>query len=191
MAMRKIEVIGICGSPRRGNTETLVRSALKGAAKVGAKTELVLLKDLRLEMCDGCLQCDETGVCHFNDGMNEINEKLAGASGFIIGTPARWSLLSGNLKVLLDRTNPLAKPERLRGKVAAIIAVGQSIESEDEKSIEKSAKSLEFYCSNAGIDVIGRVLGYNSLEENDIEKDKDTIIKCEKLGEKLANSIRI
>lgn len=189
--MRKIEVIGICGSPRRGNTETLVRSALKGAAKVGAKTELVLLKDLRLEMCDGCLQCDETGVCHFNDGMNEINEKLAGASGFIIGTPARWSLLSGNLKVLLDRTNPLAKPERLRGKVAAIIAVGQSIESEDEKSIEKSAKSLEFYCSNAGIDVIGRVLGYNSLEENDIEKDKDTIIKCEKLGEKLANSIRI
>jgi multimeric flavodoxin WrbA len=180
-----VKIIGIAGSPRKGNTEIMVRKALEGAREAGAETEIILLRELQLEMCDGCLQCDETGKCHFDDGMNEINERLAEADGFIIGTPARWSLLSGNLKVFLDRTNPLAVPERLKGKVAGIIAVGQSPKDEEEQSIQKAAESVEYYCSNAGIEVIGKVLGFNALNEGDVEKDTEVLEECKKLGRKL------
>lgn len=185
-----MKIIGIVGSPRKGNTEVAIRAALKGAKEAGAETEIILLRELKLEMCDGCLQCDETGKCHFDDGMNEINERLAGVDGFIIGTPARWSLLSGNLKVFLDRTNPLAVPERLKGKVAGIIAVGQSPEDEEEQSIKKAADSVKNYCSNAGIDVIGTVLGFNAINEGNIEKNVKTLEDCKKLGKKLVEYLK-
>jgi multimeric flavodoxin WrbA len=188
--MRNMRIIGIAGSPRKGNTEVMVRAALEGAREAGAETEIILLSELKLEMCDGCLQCDEIGKCHLDDNMNEINERLAGVGGFIIGSPARWSLLSGDLKVFLDRTNPLAVPERLKGKVAGIIAVGQSSEDDREQSIKKTADSIKNYCSNAGIDVIGMVLGFQSINEDDIEKNAKTLKDCKKLGEKLAGYLK-
>ena len=188
--MKKMKIIGIAGSPRKGNTEVMVRAALEGAKEAGAKTEIILIRELKLEMCDGCLQCDEMGKCHFDDGMNEINERLAGVDGFIIGTPARWSLLSGNLKVFLDRTNPLAVPERLKGKEAGIIAVGQSPEDEEEQSIKKAVDSVKNYCSNAGIDVIGMVLGFNAINEGDIEKNVKTLEDCKKQGKKLVEHLK-
>ena len=188
--MKKIKIIGIVGSPRKGNTEFMVRAVLGGAKEAGAEKELILLRELKLEICDGCLQCDETGKCHFDDGMNELNVRLAGADGFIIGTPARWSLLSSNLKVFLDRTNPLSFPERLKGKVAGIIGVGQSPEDEDEQSIRKAAESVKNYCSNAGIDVIGMVLGFKALNEGDIEKNVKTLQNCKKLGKKLVEHLK-
>ncbi len=188
--MKKIKIIGIVGSPRKGNTESMVRAALDGAKEAGVETEIILLRELKLEMCGGCLVCDETGTCHFDDGMNEINEKLAETDGFIIGTPARWSLLSGNLKVFLDRNNPLAVPGRLKGKVAGIIAVGQSPIDEEEQSIQKAAQSVENYCSNAGIETVGRVLGFNAINEGDIKKDVKTLKDCKKLGKKLVERLK-
>jgi multimeric flavodoxin WrbA len=188
--MRNLKIIGIVGSPRKGNTEIMVRAALEEAKEVGAETEIILLRDLKLEMCDGCLECDKTGKCHFDDGMNEINERIAEANGFIIGTPTRWSLLSGNLKVFLDRTNPLAVPGRLKGKVAGIIGVGQSPEDEEEQSIKKAADSVKNYCSNAGIDVIGMVLGFNAINEGDMGKNIKTLEDCKKIGKKLVEHLK-
>ena len=188
--MRKTDIIGIVGSPRKGNTETMVRATLGGAKEAGAETEIILLRELELKMCDGCLQCDETGKCHFDDAMNELNERLSEADGFLIGTPARGSLLSGNLKVFLDRTNPLAVPERLKGKVAGIIVVGQSPEDEKEQSIRKAAESVENYCSNARIETVGTVLGFNAFNEGDINKDVKTLEDCKKLGKALVEHLK-
>jgi multimeric flavodoxin WrbA len=188
--MEPIKIIGIVGSPRKGNTETMVRAALDGAKEDGADINIILLSKLNLEMCDGCLECDKTGKCHFNDGMNEINENLAEASGFIIGTPTRWSLLSGNLKVFLDRTNPLATPGKLIGKAAGIIAVGQSHVNEKEESILKAANSLRNYCENAGIEVIDSVQGYEALVEDDIQKNIKSIEDCKLLGKELIKYIK-
>lgn len=183
-----IKIIGIVGSPRKGNTETMVRESLKSAKKEGAETEIILVRDLKLEMCDGCLQCDETGKCHFEDGMNEINEKLASADGLVIGTPARWGLLSGNLKVFMDRTNPLAIPERLAGKKVAILSVGQCQVSEGT-SIEKAAESVATYCHESGMEIVGEVLGFGAIKEGDVKDKKETLIACRRLGKELVKAI--
>lgn len=68
-----MKVLGIVFSPRRnGNTEILVREALKGAEEVGAETELITTRDYKINPCDGCESCYETGKCHINDDMQII-----------------------------------------------------------------------------------------------------------------------
>ena len=71
-----MKIIGICGSPRiGGNTEIMVKEALRGAKEEGVQTELIHLGKAKLEFCDGCLICEEIGKCQIDDGVNEINEK--------------------------------------------------------------------------------------------------------------------
>lgn len=73
-------VVGIVGSKREmGNSEQMIRTCLEEVEKSGIKTDLILLRNIEIEMCDGCLKCDETGSCHIDDGMNEINNKLTKA----------------------------------------------------------------------------------------------------------------
>lgn len=186
-----MKILGIVGSPRKsGNTEIMVRLCLEEAQKAGASTELILLSELDLEMCDGCLECDETGRCHIDDGMNEINEKLAAADGIIFGTPARWRLLSGNLKVFLDRTNPLAVPKKLFGKKAGIVAVGQTSGPEAD-SIRDAANTIRLYCEDNNMDVVGIVIGEKALNKGDILKNEEALEACRKLGRKIVESIKV
>ena len=110
-----MRVIAIVGSSRRGNTYAMVESACHG---IGSECdlELIHIKDMSVRFCDGCLRCDSDGKCHIKDSMTDIISSVVAADGLIIGTPARWSLLSGELKVLMDRLNPLASQEKLKDK---------------------------------------------------------------------------
>jgi len=56
-----MKVVGICGSPRKGNTEWMLRKLLGGAAKAKAETELILLREKNISWCDGCLSCEAGG----------------------------------------------------------------------------------------------------------------------------------
>jgi multimeric flavodoxin WrbA len=50
-----MKIIGINASPRKNaNTQTLVESALNGAAEKGAETRLVNLRELNINGCTGC-----------------------------------------------------------------------------------------------------------------------------------------
>ena len=53
-----MKIVGISGSPRRGNTEWMVRRFLDRAAADGAETELLLLRRLNVKTCYGCLACE-------------------------------------------------------------------------------------------------------------------------------------
>lgn len=56
-----IKILAVCGSPRRGNTEWVLDRVLTEASQNGATTELLLLRELDIQMCDGCLSC-EVGI---------------------------------------------------------------------------------------------------------------------------------
>jgi len=120
-----MKVLGIVCSPRKGgNTEILVQEALAGARDSGAKTELLTVRDKNIKPCDGCLACEKTGVCHIKDDMQPIYEKMLNADGIILGTPVYFWSMSGQAKVLIDRTIALRYPYlKLANKVAGAIAV--------------------------------------------------------------------
>ena len=44
-----MKVVGVCGSPRKGNTEWMLKRFLEAAARDGVETDLILLreKDIR------------------------------------------------------------------------------------------------------------------------------------------------
>lgn len=167
-----MKIIGIVGSRRKGNTYTMIETAISKLTDVEAE---IIHLDKDFNLCDGCLICDNTGECKFNDYISVIVKKMADADGFIFGTPSRWGLLSGELKGFFDRLNPLAVPKALKGKKAIIFAVGQC-EGEDAESIRLAADTVEYFCDSAQIQVVDKLVIGGCLNPSDL------IDKPEELG---------
>jgi multimeric flavodoxin WrbA len=130
-----MKIIGISGSPRRGNTEWMLRTLMAEAARDGAEVELLLLRKMDVRTCRGCLTCekrgpDGKGACKIKDDMAEVLPKLLSADAVVLATPAYFEMLSGLLKNFLDRTCPIwpgMAGKRLAGLAVAEEGVGQAI----------------------------------------------------------------
>jgi multimeric flavodoxin WrbA len=124
-----MKILGLSFSPHlSGNTVTLLNEVLKGANKEGAETELYSVAGKTYEPCDGCRVCWETGECHIQDEMQTVYSKLLEADGIIFGTPVYFYTMTGQAKLIIDRTVALGKPERcLANKVGGIVVVGGSL----------------------------------------------------------------
>ena len=62
------QIVAIYGSPRRrGNTATLLKHAVKGAADAGAQVNEIILKDLKMSPCLEIYACKkETKISNKN-----------------------------------------------------------------------------------------------------------------------------
>ena len=178
----KVKIIGVCGSPRKGgNTEIMVKEALKGARKAGAQVEFIHLGKVDIRFCDGCLTCAETKSCHIKDDMQKIYPRLESADGFIFGSPTYYDSVCGLMKTFIDRTDPLLNKGSLRGKVAGIIAVGLL----NKKSIMKAADMLRTFCQIHEMKVVGKPVWGKARNRGEIRKKKRILKSCYKLGEEL------
>lgn len=132
-----MKVIGICGSPRKGNTEWMLNTFMKEAARNGLEVETLILRKLEVQQCLGCLKCEErdktkAGDCKIKDDMQSINLKLLSADAIVLATPVYFSLLSGLLKTFLDRTTPIwpaLAGKKIAGLAVAEEDVGQAIQN--------------------------------------------------------------
>ena len=123
-----MKIIGVCGSPRKGNTEWMLNKLLETAAEEGAEVEALLLRKMDVRLCRGCLACEEggkerKGVCKIKDDMASVYPKLLAADAIVLATPGYFEMLSGLLKNFIDRT--CAIWPRLEGKRIAGIAVAE------------------------------------------------------------------
>ena len=98
----KRTVVGIVGSPNRdGRTYQLVSSALQGAAKAGASTELVQMADHVVGACKDCLPwvCAAKRKCSCEDAAFEyLSEKLHSCGALVLGSPVYWWDTSGMVR---------------------------------------------------------------------------------------------
>lgn len=185
-----MKIFAVVGSMRNGNTEFLVDSMVDAIQdEQDVEIEKILLRNMSISFCDGCLICDETSRCVKNDDMTDIADEARSVDGFIFASPARWSLLSGEMKTFFDRLNPLAVNEELSGKFAVAVSVGQS-EEDDRSSIDNTIKSIEDFCINAGITVVNHV-GVCGCYSSGDAKDKDSEVKkCRNVALELVNAIK-
>jgi multimeric flavodoxin WrbA len=151
--VKKVKIIGICGSPRRGNTEWMLSQVLQEAARSGAEVETLLLRKMDVRMCRGCLACEEggeqrPGVCKIKDDMARVYPKLLTADVIVLATPGYFEMLSGLLKNFLDRT--CAIWPRLEGKRIAGLAVA-------EEGIGQTIQNLKVYASLCKMQWMGSV----------------------------------
>ena len=121
-----MNVLGINGSPHRnGNTAYALRYALQVIEKQGIETTYVTLADKQIAPCDGCFAC-RAGECVHDDDMTPIYGAMLRCDGLILASPVYMGLITGQIKVMMDRTVRFRTGGRfeLSGKVGAGIACG-------------------------------------------------------------------
>ena len=102
------KVLILSTSPRRSsNSEALAEAFAEGARAAGHEVELISLRGKDLRFCQGCFACQKSGKCVIKDDMQQIVPKMEQADVLAFATPIYYYEMSGQMKTLLDRSNPL------------------------------------------------------------------------------------
>jgi multimeric flavodoxin WrbA len=136
-----MNVLGISGSPRpEGNTAYAVQYALKVLDREGFETKYLSLAGKYIEPCTGCWRCAETHSCHYTDDMPEILDAMKRCQGLLIGSPAYFGMVTGQLKTMMDRCVVMrpnyGDPIPMSGKVGGAIACANSRNGGQETTVQ-------------------------------------------------------
>ena len=92
---------------RNGNSNHLAEAFAKGAAQAGHQVETVYLCEKNIGFCRGCLFCQKTMRCVIRDDADTIVHQMGAADVLVFATPIYYYGMSGQMKTMLDRANPL------------------------------------------------------------------------------------
>ncbi len=120
----------------KSNSDRLAEELIRGAKAAGHEVEQISLKDKRLGFCKGCLACQTTQRCVIRDDAVEIAERVKNADTVVFATPIYYYEMSGQMKTLLDRLNPLF-PSDYRFRNIYMLSVA----AEDEAFVPEKAVS--------------------------------------------------
>lgn len=134
------KVLVISTSPRKGgNSDTLADFFIQGAQEQGHAVEKVTLFDKQIGFCKGCLTCQSTQKCIIQDDANAIIEKMKEADVLVFATPIYYYGLSGQMKTLLDRANPLYSADYRFRDVYLLAAAAE----EDAHTVDGAVTGLQ------------------------------------------------
>jgi multimeric flavodoxin WrbA len=122
-----MNILGISGSPHKnGNTAYALKYALDVLKKQNIQTTYITLADKKIHPCKGCWKCAGRGRCIDPDDMDHIIRAMKWCHGLILATPVYFGLVSGQLKVMMDRCVVLRPsydlPLEMHGKTGCGIA---------------------------------------------------------------------
>ena len=120
----------------KSNSDILAERLIAGAKDAGHTVEQVSLKGKDIRFCIGCLACQKTQKCVQRDDVAGIMEKVKNADTLVFSTPIYYYGMSGQMKTLLDRMNPLYSVNCRFRKVYML-----SVATEDEAFVPEKAVS--------------------------------------------------
>ena len=91
----------------RSNSDILAGRMVEGIKEAGHEVEVISLKGKQIRFCIGCLACQKTQKCIQQDDAVWIAEKVKEADTLVFVSPIYYYEMSGQMKTLLDRLNPL------------------------------------------------------------------------------------
>ncbi len=173
-------IVGICGSPRKGATEHVLKEALGMLENLGFDTAFFTVRNKIIGACTHCDHCLKHNECVIKDDMNAVYGLLEKAEGIIIATPVYNGGISAQTKAVMDRCRALlaGDPEILRYKIGMAIAVGGDRVGAQELALQQIHT---FYILNAVIPISGGPFGAN-LGANFWSKDTLEGVKQDKEG---------
>ncbi len=168
-------MIIIVGSRHDGNSLKLANKVKEALDKERLYSEIIVPGNQKIHICTGCMDCDKDGICDFTDDMESNINKIKKDNIIMFITPTRWNLLSGDLKIFIDRLNPMYTRKELKDKKMISVSIG----SKDESlySVDASLTSLNSFAESAGMKVILEEKFYNCLKDSDILSQEDKINK--------------
>lgn len=123
-----MKTIAFNGSPRKGgNTEFLLKTALKELETQGIDTEYIRIGGQALRGCTACGWCRESGEgrCVIDeDPLNDYIRKMREADAILLGSPTYFSDVTTEMKALIDRAGFVLRPlgGLVRKPAAALVA---------------------------------------------------------------------
>ena len=183
-----MKVIAFNGSARKdGNTAILLRRVLKVLEEEGIETELIQLAGEQIHGCTACGDCFKikNKQCKIvNDNVNLYIEKMAAADGIILGSPTYFSMMSSELKALIDRSGFVgrANSNLFNRKVgAAVVAVRRAGAIPTFDAINHFFLINEMIIPGSSYWNIGM-----GLNKGDVEKDEEGMQTMDDLGRNMA-----
>ncbi|MBO6060599.1 MAG: flavodoxin family protein [Clostridia bacterium] len=158
----------------KSNSDILTERLIAGAREAGHEIELIGLKGKYIKYCIGCLACQKTQKCVQNDDAVWIAEKVKEAETLVFVTPIYYYEMSGQMKTLLDRMNPLYSSDYAFRKVYMLSVAADDAPTTPEKAVnglqgwvdcfEKAELMGSLFCG--GIDAPGAAASMNeALDE--------------------------
>ena len=115
------KVLLINGSPHQfGCTYTALRETADTLEKNGVETEILYLGTKPIAGCIACAKCHESGRCVFDDGVNQLLQRLDEFQGIVVGSPVYYASPNGALLAFLDRLF-FAAGKKFAGKPGAAV----------------------------------------------------------------------
>lgn len=167
-------VVVISTSLRSGsNSESLADAFMEGAKAAGHRVEKITLKDKSIAFCRGCLACQKTRRCVICDDAVWIAEKMRCADVIAFATPIYYYEMSGQMKTLLDRANPLFASDCSFGDVYMLTTAADCGASVSERAVEGLRGWIDCFenaalagtVSAGGLEAPGDVAGHQALRE--------------------------
>ena len=119
----------------KSNSDVLAERLLAGAKDAGHDVEMISLKGKTIKFCIGCLACQKTQQCVLKDDAVAIAEKVKNADTLVFVTPIYYYEMSGQMKTLLDRMNPLYPSDYKFRKVYLLSVAAEDEEQTPEKAV--------------------------------------------------------
>lgn len=177
-----MKVLLINGSPNEhGCTFTALSEAAKSLDKNGFETEIYWIGKKAIAGCIACGKCFETGKCVWNDGVNELAERLDEFDGLIVGSPVYYSGPSGQITAFLDRLFYSAGKKLVKKPAAAVVSCrrGGATAAFDRLNKYFSINNMPIVTSQYWNQVHG-------FTPEDVMQDKEGLQTMRTLGENMA-----
>ena len=165
----------------KSNSDILTERLIAGAKEAGHTVEHISLKGKKISFCVGCLACQKTQKCVLKDDAVEIAEKVKNADTLVFATPIYYYEMSGQMKTLLDRMNPLYPSDYRFRKVYILMTATEDEEYVPEKAVsglqgwvdcfEKAELAGSLFCG--GISDPGEASGKTAEQEEAYQFGKE------------------
>lgn len=166
-------VLVISTSPRKGgNSDTLADAFVRGAQEADSRVEKITLYDKTIGFCKGCLTCQNTRRCAIHDDADEIAQKMLTADVLVFATPIYYYGMSGQMKTMLDRSNPLFSADYAFRDVYLLAAAAET----DEHTVDGAVTGLQGWIDcfekarlagtvfAGGVTAVGEIQGHPALQ---------------------------
>ncbi len=120
---------------KNSNSDGLADAFLQGAKEAGNTIEKINLSDKTIGFCKGCLACQKTGNCVIHDDAENITEKMLTADVLVFATPIYYYEMSGQMKTMLDRANPLFPKDYSFREIYLLSSAAEDEENVDSRAV--------------------------------------------------------
>ena len=190
-----LSIVGICCSPRQGQSTFKAMSVCLDAAKEVSRrveTQLIELAGRKIGPCTACGICKQGLICGWEDDFAELIPVLADpkVAGIIIGTPVYFGGMTAQCKALLDRCVVFRRNGwLLRDKVGGVLAVGGVRNGGQELTLQSVRAAMlchDMVCVSDGKDSAHFGAALFSGGPGGIEADEDGLKTTRNLGRRVA-----